>query len=265
MIRNCNIINTSLNDIDIPSSLPSIHNEFILHHHVPIRMNYKKQLHRSKEMSHSCYIKKPYRLIKMNEMNTKRKNCVIKQCNVSKYNVKDVNEFANSQMSFMKKTKSEIISRNDIELNEMNMNTINNININNNIIIKKRKDILKGNENEIFISNYFTKQKKLSRDVKDIIVNEICNKVSKNRSAFIRKFLFKKENSLKIAGITKKHNTILNNTTHNKLIHFYKEHTNPYLYINRKINMHELINDSKCMNTFISNLHNEVDIQLNHL
>ena len=184
MLHNC-VYNSSLYSA-MSSSMNTIihHNKEVKHYH-PIKLfskrNHKHKLQckeQTKALSMSAFVRRPLRTqfgIHKGDGNKRRCALMLRSThNIKNYKIKNVNDITNSHISFMKQTKQAIISRNNNELNEMSIHTTHNNNNNNN---SEHKDkFLKGNDAEIFTFNYFNKHYTSSREVKDIITNEICNK-----------------------------------------------------------------------------------------
>ena len=264
MLRNC-VYNTSLHSA-AASSANTVHNYEFKHYH-PLKLFSQKNnkrnwqcKERAKPLSLSAFIKRPLKsqfvFPKVEVNNSNNNNCRRRKCalmlssqSVKNYKLKNVNDVANSHISFMKQTKQAIISRNNIELNELNIHTLHNGNSTNAGAKSNDKDkLLKGNNAEIFLFNYFNKRYTSSREVKDIITNEICNK-SHNRSAFINRFL------------RKERPTRHSKPKQSSSIHIER---NPWLDMNRKINVLSLVNDSTCMCALLNSVCKDINISISN-
>lgn len=261
MLRNC-VYNTSLYSAMSSSMNTIVHNnggnEF--KHYHPIKLLLRKGNKKGKEckkaLSMSAFGRGPLKTqFEVPKVEVRKRKCALMMlgstCNIKNYKIKNVNDVT---YSFMKQTKQAIISRNNNELNEYSsIHTTHNNNSSNNTISNEHKHkLLKGNNAEIFTYNYFNKHSNSSRDVKDIITNEICNKSlsssSYNRSAFINRFLRKQPQSLHSNPKPSKHSSS-----------FHIERT-PWLYINRKINVINLLKDTTCMSALLNNVYKTINI-----
>jgi hypothetical protein len=230
-------------------------NEF--KHYHPIKLSLRRGNRKGKEckkaLSMSAFGRRPLKTqFEVPKVEVHKPKCALMMlgstCNIKNYKIKNVNDVT---YSFMKQTKQAIISRNNNELNEYSsIHTTHNNNSNNNTISNEhRHKLLKGNNAEIFTYNYFNKHSNSSRDVKDIITNEICNKsLSYNRSAFINRFLRKQPQPLHSNPKPLKHSSSL-----------HIERT-PWLYINRKINVINLLKDTTCMSALLNNVYKTINI-----
>ena len=266
MLRNC-VYNTSLYSAMSSSMNTIVHsnggNEF--KHYHPIKLSLRRGNKKGKEckkaLSMSAFVRRPLKMqVEVPKVEVNKRKCALMMlgstCNIKNYKIKNVNDVT---YSFMKQTKQAIISRNNNELNEYSSihttHNNNNNSSNNTINNEHRYKLLKGNNAEIFTYNYFNKHSNSSRDVKDIITNEICNKSlssssssSHNRSAFINRFLRKQPHPPHSNPKPSKHSSSL-----------HIERT-PWLYINRKINVINLLKDTTCMSALLNNVYKTINI-----